>query len=124
MSVQLNCLFDDTEAEDCLLRNIPDFNSKFNDAKGWSERNCRSILTDEELQRYEDILPEMKPGTKRATIIAILKANPSLRSTNPDIIFQRISFYLWQYSEKTDKIRRRKKDPILTSFKKIQGIDE
>ena len=116
---ELNCLFADTEAEDCLLRNLEEFNRMFNDTKSWSADKCRVMLNDHELERYESIMPDLKTKNKRSTIIAILRANPSLRSNNPDLLFQRISFYLWKYGEKTQRLHKPKKSPILNNVTKI-----
>ena len=118
---ELDCLFEDSESEDCLLRNIEDFNKKYKDMKSWSEGKCRLMLTDEELQRYESIMPNANNKNKRSTIIGILKVNPCLRSLNPDILYQRISFYLWKYGEKTQRIHKQKKSPILTNVAKIMN---
>ena len=118
---ELDCLFEDSEGEDCLLRNIEGFNRKYQDTKSWSEHKCRAMLTDEELQRYESIMPNTNNKNKRSTIIAILRANPCLRSSNPDILYQRISFYLWNYGEKTQRIHKQKKSPILNNVAKIMN---
>ena len=123
MSVELECLFQDNEAEDSLLRNIEDFNTMFNDAKQWSEKTCRSILTDEELERYESCLPGTKLSTRRAKVIQLLKANPCLRSIDPNVLYQRVSFFLWKYGEKSEKTRRRRKTPILRSVQTILAQD-
>ena len=119
----IDCLFEDTELEDAFLRNVIECNEKFLDMRTWSEQKCREILTDEELQRYENVLPGTKLSTRRAKVISLLKANPCLRSTDPNVLYQRVSLYMWQYGEKTKKVRKPRKCPILKSVKKVLEQD-
>ena len=120
----IDCLFEDTESEDALLRNVAEFNEKFFDAKSWSEPKCKAILTDEELQRYESILPGTNLSTRRRKLIKLLRENPSLRSTNPDVLYQRASFFLWKYGQKSEQVRRRKKCPIKSTVEKIMTQEQ
>ena len=119
----IDCLFEDTEIEDTLLRNVIECNEKFLDARSWSEPKCKALLTDEELKRYEKILPGTDLSTRRRKIIKLLRENPSLRSTNPDVLFQRASFFIWKYGEKSQQVRRRKKCPLKKTVEKVLSKD-
>ena len=121
MYEDLSFIVADNEAEDCLLRNIEQFNEMFNDARSWSEPKCQAMLTDEELQRYIDLIPGSNLGTRRRKVIALVKANPCLRTVNPDILYQRVSFFIWNYGDKTKKVHRKRKAPILKTLQKLQN---
>ena len=121
MTDTLSFVVIDNEAEECLLRNVDEFNEKFRDAKTWSEPKCKAMLTDEEMQRYIDLIPGSNLGSRRRAVINLVKANPCLRSMNPDVLYQRVSFFLGRYGEKSEKIHRKRKTPILKTFAKIQA---
>ena len=121
MTDTLSFVVIDNEAEECLLRNVDEFNEKFRDAKTWSEPKCKAMLTDEEMQRYIDLIPGSNLGSRRRAVINLVKANPCLRSMNPDVLYQRVSFFLWKYGDKSQKIRRKRKAPILRTLQKLQS---
>ena len=120
MSEGFSCLVLDDESEDALLRNVEEFNAKFEDARQWSETKCKNMLNDEEMQRYIDLVPGTNLGTRRRKVIALVKANPCLRSINPDVLYQRVSFFLWKYGEKSQKVHRKRKTPMLKTIVKLQ----
>ena len=73
MTDTLSFVVIDNEAEECLLRNVDEFNEKFRDAKTWSEPKCKAMLTDEEMQRYIDLIPGSNLGSRRRAVINLVK---------------------------------------------------
>ena len=120
MTDYLSFIFKDDEAEDAILRNIDDFNAIYYDAKQWSELKCSQMLTDEELKRYEGLVPGSNLGSRRRAVINLIKSNPCLRTMNPDVLYQRVTFFMWRYGEKSQKVHRRRKSPILKTFQKLE----
>ena len=110
----------DDELEHTLLRNIELFRQYVNDIKNYSDRQATTLFSDEEVAKYADIFPDKRIGTRRRKIIAFLQVHPELRSTNIDVIYQRISMYFKNYGPASQSVEAKRTTPIQDTISQLE----
>ena len=110
----------DDELEHALLRNTELFQQYLTDNRSYNERQATKMFTDEEVEKYADIFPDKRLGTRRSKIIAFLKVHPELKSSSPEIIHQRITLYYKNYDAASHTIEPKRDTPIQDTISQFE----
>ena len=110
----------DDELEHTLQRNPELFQHYLQDNKNYSDRKAVAIFTDEEVAKYESIFPDTKLSSRRRKIMAFLQVHPELRSTNPQVIYQRITLYFKNYGSASLGLEPKRDTPIQDSISQFE----
>ena len=110
----------DDELEHTLLRNTELFQHYLQDNKNYSDRKAVGMFTDEEVAKYESIFPDSKLSSRRRKIMAFLQVHPELRSTNPQIVYQRIALYHNNYGPASQSVEAKRTTPIQDTISQLE----
>ena len=88
----------DNVVEDFILKYTEEMDQYVEDVKNYSAKKMARILDAAELERYKSLWPE-KPARRRNKLLSFIKVHPSLATTDPDLLWQRIRLYHMKYGK-------------------------
>ena len=115
----------DDAVEDVLLRNTQLMDEFFINAKAFNFKKFeRETLTDDYLKRFDDYLPNLKHSSRKRMIRKLLKEHPSLRTVDPELLYQRFGLFYKAYGKKAEKVDPRPENPLTTVAQALSDIYE
>ena len=93
--------------DEYLVQHIEDFDKFVEDIRAFSMRSLtrgEGYLTvtgsDEFVKKFDEIYKGYPNGTRKTKIRKLLTKHPSLQSTNPDVMWRRITHFVKLYGDK------------------------
>ena len=116
-------LFKDDYLEDLIQRDPKLMNEYIADVKAFNlKKVSKEILTEDYIQRFDYL---MSPGSsfhaRKMRIKKLLRDNPCLRSVDPNLLFQRISYFWAEYGPNAEQVDPRHGRPIKRNVRKLEG---
>lgn len=94
--IQLPVVKDD-QLENALQMNPELFNQYADEVKSFNMTKFKKLLNDAELKKYEKFWPKTRPSIRRTKVMSFLRMNPGFATMDPQLLYQRISFYQMNY---------------------------
>ena len=117
---KMSYVIKDDELEHTLLRSPELFQQYIVDNRNCTDRKAKEMFTDEEVAKYESIFPDPKPGSRRRKILAFLQVHPELKSSHPEVVYQRITLYYKNYGSASLGLEPKRDTPIQDSISQFE----